>query len=138
MPHNQNLMEQKHDLQGLEDIKLMVNDFYDRVAQDNLLAPIFNYRLSTYWVPHLEKMYTFWNAALFGVKGYTGNPFAKHATMPVEAEHFERWLSLFYNTVDEHFEGPMAEDAKKRAMVMATNFERRIDGLKGSDTITLV
>ena len=131
-------MDKKHDIAGLTDIKLMVDDFYGKVAQDELLAPIFNYRLSTYWVPHLEKMYTFWNAALFGVSGYTGNPFAKHATMPVEGEHFERWLSLFNQTVDTHFAGPMAEEAKRRGFIMATTFQRRIQSSKGNDKFTLV
>jgi hemoglobin len=131
-------MKIKHDIQGLADIKLMVDDFYDKVAQDELLAPIFNFRLSAYWVPHLEKMYTFWNAALFGVKGYMGNPFAKHATLPVEARHFERWLCLFNETVDASFAGPMAEEAKNRALIMAATFARRIQESKGKDTFTLV
>ncbi|WP_242920177.1 group III truncated hemoglobin [Pontibacter liquoris] len=128
----------KHDITGLEDIKVLVDEFYTLVRNDELLAPIFLFRLNTYWQPHLEKMYTFWNAALFGVKGYTGNPFAKHATMPVGGEHFNRWLSLFNTTVDTYFEGPMADEAKNRALIMATNFARRIDGLKGTGKVTLV
>lgn len=131
-------MNPKHDIQGMEDIKRLVDDFYDKVAQDELLAPIFNYRLSAYWVPHLEKMYTFWNAALFGVKGYMGNPFAKHATMPVDGRHFERWLSLFNETVDACFAGPVAEEAKNRGLIMAATFQRRIQESKGKDTYTLV
>ncbi len=131
-------MTQKKDIEGLADIKVMVDEFYTLVREDALLAPIFLFRLNTYWQPHLEKMYTFWNAALFGVKGYVGNPFAKHATMPVQGEHFNRWMSLFTATVDQYFEGPVADEAKTRAHIMATNFERRIDGLKGSDKITLV
>ncbi|MDB5262940.1 MAG: globin [Adhaeribacter sp.] len=131
-------MVMKHDISGLEDIKLMVDDFYEKVAEDELLAPIFNFRLSTYWVPHLEKMYTFWNAALFGVKGYMGNPFAKHATMPVTDEHFERWLRLFNATVDTHFAGPMAEEAKRRGLIMATTFSRRIQNNQGNEQLTLV
>jgi hemoglobin len=78
----------------------MVDVFYQKVREDELLAPIFNFRLSTHWEPHLEKMYTFWNAALFGVKGYNGNPFIKHATMELGEEHFERWMNLFSETVD--------------------------------------
>ena len=131
-------MNVKKDIEGLADIQILVDEFYGAIREDELLAPIFFFRLNEYWKPHLEKMYTFWNAALFGVKGYTGNPFAKHATMPVVAEHFQRWLSLFYYTVDANFEGPMAEDAKRRALLMAGNFERRIEGLKGTDTVTLV
>ncbi|WP_460893517.1 group III truncated hemoglobin [Rufibacter soli] len=131
-------MALKKDITGLEDIKVMVDEFYGLVRQDELLAPIFLYRLNTHWEPHLEKMYTFWNAALFGQRGYTGNPFAKHATMPVESEHFKRWLSLFNATIDTYFEGPVAEEAKARGFIMATNFERRIEGIKGADTVTLV
>jgi hemoglobin len=132
------IMEAKHDIRGLQDIKLMVDEFYDKVAQDELLAPIFFYRLNTYWAPHLEKMYTFWHAALFGVSGYRGNPFAAHATMPVEAAHFERWLNLFNQTVDAHFAGPMAQEAKQRGLIMATTFERRIQDIKGKGNLTLV
>jgi hemoglobin len=131
-------METKHDIRGLEDIKLLVDTFYDKVAQDQLLAPIFFFRLNTYWAPHLEKMYAFWNAALFGVSGYQGNPFAKHATMPVEAGHFERWLTLFNDTVDAFFAGPMAQEAKQRALIMATTFQRRIQESKGKNNYTLV
>lgn len=131
-------MNQRKDITGIEDIKVLVDEFYGLVRQDELLAPIFLYRLNTYWQPHLEKMYTFWNAALFGEKGYVGNPFAKHATMPVESEHFSRWMALFTATVDKYFEGPVAEEAKNRGRIMAFNFERRIDGLRGTDTVTLV
>ena len=131
-------MKHKTDIRGLEDIKILVDEFYTLVGEDELLAPIFNFRLSTHWKPHLEKMYTFWNAALFGVKGYTGNPFAKHATMPVDKEHFERWIKLFIKTVDTYFEGPVAEDAKKRANIMATNFERRISNAEGRPDFTLM
>lgn len=132
------IMDKKHDICGLEDIKIMVDEFYTKVQKDELLAPIFNFRLSTHWGPHLEKMYLFWNAALFGEKGYTGNPFMKHATMELTQEHFEHWLNMFNETVDEFFEGPMADDAKRRAMIMATNFARRINDNNGSGNITLV
>jgi hemoglobin len=131
-------MSQKTDIRGLEDIKVLVDEFYKLVAEDELLAPIFNFRLSTHWEPHLQKMYKFWNAALFGVKGYTGNPFATHATMPVDHEHFSRWMRLFIKTVDTFFEGTVADDAKNRAYIMATNFERRIRNMEGGEKFTLV
>lgn len=128
----------KKDIEGIDDIKLLVDDFYDQVAKDELLAPIFNFRLSSYWKPHLEKMYSFWNAALFGIKGYTGNPFAKHSTMELDASHFNTWIGLFIKTVDTHFSGPLATDAKRRALIMAANFARRLDDLKQNKRITIV
>ncbi len=123
-------MESKKDIQDLEDIKVMVDHFYDKVAKDDLLAPIFNFRLSTYWKPHLEKMYSFWNAALFGVRGYNGNPFMKHLTMELESEHYERWLSMFNDTLETHFVGPVADDARRRALIMATNFKNKKEAIK--------
>jgi hemoglobin len=128
----------KKDIEGIDDIRLLVDVFYDRVAENELLAPIFNFRLSSYWKPHLEKMYTFWNAALFGVKGYVGNPFSKHATMELTTKHFNTWIALFSETIDTHFSGPVADDAKRRALIMAANFARRLDGLKYNQRITLV
>lgn len=120
----------KKDIGGVEDIKVLVDDFYGRIKGDALLAPIFNFRLSTHWTPHLEKMYTFWNAALFGMKGYNGNPFLKHATMELDPEHFERWINLFNKTIETHFEGPLAEEAKIRAAVMASMFMFKLDKIK--------
>ncbi|MFA6945975.1 MAG: group III truncated hemoglobin [Pedobacter sp.] len=123
-------MSKKDDIKGIDDIKIMVDVFYEKVRGDELLAPIFNFRLSTHWEPHLEKMYTFWNAALFGVKGYNGNPFMKHATMELGEEHFERWLKMFNETVNTYFEGPVAEDAKTRAAIMAGMFRHKLDQIR--------
>ncbi len=130
-------MSKKADISGIEDIKVMVDDFYDKVREDEILAPIFNFRLSTHWGPHLEKMYTFWNAALFGVKGYNGNPFMKHATMELEDSHFERWIKMFNATVDTYFEGPVAEDAKKRAAIMASMFMYKLDQIRQDKTLPI-
>ena len=124
----------KPDITGIEDIKILVDDFYNKVKKDDLLAPIFDFRLSTHWGPHLEKMYTFWNAALFGVKGYNGNPFMKHVTMELEGEHFDRWLNMFNETIDTHFEGPVAEEAKKRAIIMATMFMHKLNDNKQNNS----
>ncbi|MBB6501943.1 group III truncated hemoglobin [Pedobacter cryoconitis] len=120
----------KADIKNLEDIRLFVDKFYHKVAQDQLIGPVFADAIED-WAPHLEKMYQFWNAALFGVPGFRGNPFAKHAPLPINAAHFDRWLSLFNETIDENFEGEMAEDAKNRAVLMAEMFLRRLRGMTG-------
>ena len=73
---------------------------------------------------------TFWNAALFGVKGYHGNPYMKHATMELDPEHFERWISIFKQTIDAYFQGPLAEEAKIRGAVMASMFLLKLDKIK--------
>lgn len=113
-------------IENLEDIKHMVNSFYEKVQRDPLIGPVFHGVIKDNWPTHLDTMYRFWNAALFQVREYSGNPFLKHAAMPLEAIHFQRWLDLFNETVDSLFEGEVAEDAKFRAHVMASTFTRRI------------
>jgi|SRR6185312_9886304 len=114
------------DITGIDSIKLFVDEFYGKVRGDSLIGPVFSQVLPGDWRPHLEKMYAFWNAVLFGVAGFKGNPFSKHAPLKIEQEHFDRWLALFAETIDTHFEGPVAGDAKNRAGIMAEMFLHRL------------
>jgi len=123
-------METKKDIKGLDDIILFVDEFYGKVQQDSLIGPIFNDVIKD-WGPHLQKMYTFWNAVLFGVPGFTGNPFARHAPLPIEGKHFERWIELFYQTIDMLFAGEMADNTKKRAETMAIMFLSKLEAMRG-------
>lgn len=111
----------------LDDIKILVDSFYDKVRQDALLAPIFNRVIQDRWPEHLEIMYTFWQTVLLGEHTYTGSPFPPHAKLPVTKAHFDRWLELFFNTIHENFEGEKAEEAKWRASKMAEIFQFKID-----------
>jgi len=117
----------EHDIFSLEDVKTLVNTFYDKVREDALLAPIFNKVIKERWPEHLETMYTFWQTVLLGEHTYTGSPFPPHAKLPVSKAHFDRWLELFYSTIDEQFEGEIAEEAKWRASKMAEIFQFKID-----------
>lgn len=110
----------------LDDIKLLVNTFYGKVRADELLGPIFNERIQDRWPHHLEKMYTFWQTTLLGEHTYSGRPFPPHATLPVGHQHFERWVSLFTQTIDELFTGEKAEEAKWRAGKIAEMFELKV------------
>jgi hemoglobin len=58
----------------------------------------------------------------------------KHATMELEEEHFERWMNLFNETVNTHFDGPVAEDAKTRAGIMASMFMHKLGQIKQNST----
>jgi len=116
----------KKDITNSEDIKILVDAFYDKVREDKILAPIFKSKIPGDWGPHLETMYKFWNTALFNVREYKGNPFVKHLTLPLSQEHFDRWINLFYQTIDAQFEGALADDAKRRSMIMAHTFYNRM------------
>ena len=130
-------METRNDIKGLEDITLFVDNFYGKVKQDDLIGPIFKDVIKD-WEPHLQKMYAFWNAVLFGIPGFTGNPFARHAPLPIKEQHFERWILLFQETIDALFVGEMAENTKKKAETMAIMFLSKLKAMRGGPTRVIV
>lgn len=115
------------DITDIEDIKLLVNTFYAKVRNDDQLAEIFNGVIQDRWPEHLEKMYRFWQTVLLGKHTYYGSPFASHAELPVQPAHFQRWLNLFNKTLEEHFDGEKAAEAKWRANQMAHMFQMKLD-----------
>lgn len=128
-------MTQKKDIATLSDIKQLVGLFYGKVREDDLLADIFNGVIQDNWPAHLEKMYRFWQTVLLGEHTYYGSPFAPHARLPVQGEHFDRWKLLFIQTVDENFLGEMAAEAKFRAEKMAEMFQLKIAYAKANTTL---
>lgn len=114
----------------IDDVKLLVNCFYDKIRTNELLGPIFNERIKDRWPEHLEKMYRFWQTVLLGEHTYYGSPFPPHAQLPVGHEHFLKWMELFDSTVDELFTGEKAAEAKWRAAKMAEMFEIKIEHYK--------
>jgi hemoglobin len=113
----------KRKLNIRDDIELLVNSFYEKVEQDELIGHIFNDIAKVNWQHHLPKMYDFWETILLGQKGFKGNPMEVHFKLnqihPLLAEHFGRWKSIFFETVDEHFEGEFADLAKQKAQSIA-------------------
>ena len=120
-------MNNTKEIISLDDIKKLVDTFYEKVRKDELIGPIFNKRIQDRWPHHLEKMYAFWQTVLLGEHTYTGSPFPPHANLPVDKSHFEQWLKLFRQTLDEQFSGEKAKEAKWRADKMAEMFLLRIN-----------
>lgn len=120
------VMNLPKDIQTEDDIKKLVDSFYDKVKADEMLYPIFNDVAKVDWNEHLPLLYSFWSALLFQTKSYKGQPFPKHSVLPVQKEHFTRWVLLFVQTVDENFSGPKAEEAKNFGRSIADTFQLRM------------
>ncbi|HLV23509.1 MAG TPA: group III truncated hemoglobin [Moheibacter sp.] len=120
-------MEEKKDITTVEDVKLLVDTFYGKVREDELIGHIFDEVIQDRWPEHLEKMYRFWQTILLEQHTYSGRPFVPHMRLPVEKEHFDRWLELFFGTVDVLFEGQKADLAKWQGNRMAEMFQLKID-----------
>jgi len=129
-------MMMKKEILTLDDIKLLVDRFYESVRTDELLKDIFNDKIQGRWPEHLEKMYRFWQTILLEEHTYFGSPFAPHAKLPIAHEHFERWLKLFCETIDAQFSGSKAEEAKWRAEKMAEMFQHKITYYKSIQITT--
>ena len=127
-------MSNTKEITTLEDIKVLVDNFYGKVRQDDLLKDIFNGVIQDRWPEHLEKMYRFGQTVLLGDHTYHGTPFPPHARMPVDWPHFQRWLALFNETVNEHFTGELASRAKWQGERMAEMFNSKIQYYKSTPT----
>ncbi len=119
----------KKDIKTRDDVFLLVSSFYDKVRKDPVLAPFFNDVIKD-WDTHLERLTTFWESSLFMTRKleqkYLGNPLEAHVKVDAENNngitetHFGLWLNLWFQTIDELFEGDYAENAKRRARKMST------------------
>ncbi|HLR26747.1 MAG TPA: group III truncated hemoglobin [Fodinibius sp.] len=114
------------DIKNDADIKIFVHDFYDKVEKDERLGYIFNDYAEVDWGEHLPKMVDFWSNVLFRTGRYKGGAFRKHLPLPIKKDDFGRWLGLFEETIDEHFEGAKADYAKEMANRVAASFATRL------------
>ncbi len=123
-------MNCKHDIHDVDDIRSLVYTFYDKIRADEFIGSIFNEKIQDRWPQHLEKMVCFWQTVLLEEHTYYGSPFPPHANLPVGHAHFQHWLALFFQTVQELFTGKKADEALWRANKMAEMFEIKIGYFK--------
>lgn len=120
----------KKDIKTRTDIELLVTTFYDKVKPDPLIGPIFTSVFKVNWERHLPIMFDFWENAIFFTGTYIGNPMESHRRIhniyPLNKDHFNRWVALFMQTIDELFEGEKALLAKQRALSIATVMKIKI------------
>jgi hemoglobin len=103
-------------------IRACVRRFYEKGGDDPLLGPIFAASIPEL-DPHLEIVSNFWSHALLGTERYQGTPFGVHVNLPVEPEHFARWLTLFEESAKETMPEPLAAQAIARAAHMTQCFQ---------------
>lgn len=116
----------------------MVRRFYADVAMDDLLGPMFEEVARVDWSEHLPKLAAFWCRALLGQAGYSGNPFRAHADVhqqrPFTHAHFDRWLTLFHETLELGWVGPNARRASELARNVARVHAEQLIGEPGPET----
>ncbi len=117
---------------GIDDamIERLVHTFYGAIRQDPLLGPVFEARIDD-WTAHLGRMCAFWSSVTLMSGQYHGQPMAKHLKLPIDAEHFDRWLALFEATAANVCPPAAAARFIDRARRIAESFELGIAGAGG-------
>jgi hemoglobin len=113
-----------------QSIRTLVDTFYERVQQDDVLGPVFDRMLAGKWHTHMPRMYAFWTKILLGTGEFQGNVFGTHMALEgIEKEHFVRWLGLFRRTAAEVL-GQDAPEAIEVAERIATSLQLGYFGQK--------
>ncbi|HEU4470245.1 MAG TPA: group III truncated hemoglobin [Flavisolibacter sp.] len=116
-------MEKHIDIRDRQDIERVLEVFYRRLLKDELVGHFFTEVVKLDLPSHLPRIAGFWESVLFGTIGYDGNLIRLHAPVhelsPIGKVHFDRWIAVFSQTVDELYSGQMADEMKKRAVSIA-------------------
>lgn len=114
----------KSDITTRADIDLLVRSFYSKVRAHKSLGPIFNDVIED-WEEHMVKLVDFWQTNLLFEPRYKGNPIQAHIEVDrhfdgtIQQAHFGLWIQLWFETLDELFEGTIQHLAKERARNMS-------------------
>ena len=115
-----------NDISSRTDVHDLVVGFYREVAFDELLEPVFGEVAEVDWAHHIPKLIDYWCRVLLRQPGYEGFILEAHQHVhdaaPMRLDHFDRWYTLWVESIEARWRGPTAELAKRHA------------GSDGSDT----
>ena len=106
--------------------------FYDQLLGDENMRPFFEDIVQQNQLEHhLEIITDFWNDILFDTSTYHENVMQKHLAkntfVTFQQEHFTRWVSYFFSTIEALFEGDTAIKMKARAQSIATVMQLKMN-----------
>jgi hemoglobin len=123
------------DIDSRADCERLVRAFYGRALADPVIGFIFTDVARLDLEAHVPRITSFWETILLGARTYSGGAFRPHAELDAKVRlrrgHFERWLWLWEQTIDEMFAGERAELAKSHARRVADAFVERLRGGPG-------
>ena len=118
------------DIETGADCERLVRDFYGKALVDPIIGFIFVDVAKLDLEEHVPTITSFWETVLLGAGSYRGGAFGPHVQLHAKVElrkaHFERWLRLWFDTVDELFSGDRADEAKAHALRVARAFHARL------------
>ena len=119
------------DIENRSDIELLLNRFYTKVFENDLISHFFKEVVPLDLETHIPVIADFWESVLLDAKGYRKNVMEVHLNISqkskIEKKHLDRWAKLFTETVNDLFEGHRATIAKQRAASIATMMNIKIN-----------
>ena len=129
----------KEDIRSRNDIERLVIHFYEKVKPNPVIGFIFTKLIKIDWEHHIPLIADFWETILLDNPVYKKNAmevhYELHKKIPLQKIHFDTWLQLFNTTVDELFEGTIADLAKKRAKSIADVMQFKMNGMKSKTNL---
>ncbi len=121
---------------------MLLRRFYGWVMVDDILAEPFAELRSRGLDSHIPVMADFWETMLFRAGLYRGSALQAHRHVhqraPLSGRHFARWLTVWNDTVDEMFRGPIADRSKIQGARIAWAMHRRLTGAHAPGLDTLI
>ena len=114
-----------------EEISTLVDRFYAKVQLDPEIGPIFNETIED-WPTHLALLKNFWSTVMLTTGRYKGDPMMTHLQLPLEPNHFNRWLELFAETARQVLPPAHAAAIVGKSERIAGNFKAGIAYQRGS------
>jgi hemoglobin len=118
------------DIETRADCERLVRGFYGRAFADPIIGFLFTDVAKLDLEAHVPRIASFWETVLLGARTYGGGAFRPHAELhaqvPLRGAHFQRWVVLWRQTVDDMFAGERAELAKAHAERVARAFHARL------------
>jgi hemoglobin len=125
------------DIESRADCERLVRAFYSRALTDPIIGFLFPDVAKLDVEAHVPQIASFWETILLGAQSYRGGAFRPHVELHYKVRlrsgHFERWLILWRETVDELFAGERAELAKSHALRVARAFYSRLQSLPSAE-----
>jgi len=129
----------KKDISSRQDIEQLIIAFYEKVKPDPTIGFIFTEIIPINWEHHIPVIVDFWEGILLDNPVYQKNAMEVHYHLnnqiPLQKVHFETWLTLFRSTVDELFEGKIADLAKTRAKSIADVMQFKMDKINNNQSL---
>ena len=121
----------KRDIETRSDLEQLLWDFYSKAFKDDLIGRFFTEVVPLDLETHIPVIANFWEAIVFNTHSYRKNVMEVHQHIHnlsvIKKEHLDRWVKIFTQNIDEHFEGDKAELMKQRARSVATLMDIKLN-----------